>query len=150
MSNNKTLLKSIFISPVTEEEVVSLAKNLKNKPTAGLDDIPESLVKQCMQLIEGPLTHIYNLSLSLRVFPDEWKTAKVTPLHKKGDRYDIHNYRPISIISVFAKLLERLMCNRLMLFLHENKVLTEAQNGFRKGKCIQKPFNHLLKKFRKL
>jgi hypothetical protein len=49
-------------------------------------------------------TYIYNLSLSLGVIPDKWKTAKVTPLHKKGDRYDIHNYRPISIISVFAKL----------------------------------------------
>jgi hypothetical protein len=70
--------------------------------------------------------HIYNLSLSLRVFPDEWKTAKVMPLHKKGDRYDIHSYRPISIISVIAKLFERLMCNRVMLFLYENKVLTEA------------------------
>jgi hypothetical protein len=108
-----------------------LDKNLKNKPRAGPDDIPESLVKQCIQLITGPLTHIYNLSLSLGVFQDEWKTAKVMPLHKKGDRYDIHNYRPISVISVFAKLLETLMCNRLMLFLHENKVLTEAQNGFR-------------------
>jgi hypothetical protein len=57
-------------------------------------------------------------------------------LHKKGDRYDIHNYRPISIISVFAKLLERLMFNRLIPFLYENKILTEAQNGFREGKCI--------------
>ena len=51
---------SIFISPVTEE-VVSLAKNLKDKLTAGYDDIPESLVKQCIQLIKGPLTHIYNV-----------------------------------------------------------------------------------------
>jgi hypothetical protein len=48
---------SIFISPVTEEEVVSTAKNLKHKLTAGYDDIPESLVKQCIQLIKGPLTH---------------------------------------------------------------------------------------------
>jgi hypothetical protein len=64
------------------------------------------------------------------------------PLHKTGDRYDIHSYRPISIISIFVKLPERLMCSRLMcsrlmLFLHENKVLTEAQNGFRKAKCIE-------------
>ena len=72
--------------------MVSLAKNLKNKPTASPDDIPESLVKQCIQLIKGPPTHIYNLSLSLGVFTDEWKTAKVMPLHKKGYRYDIHNY----------------------------------------------------------
>jgi hypothetical protein len=128
---------SIFISPDTEKEVVSMAKNLKNKLTAGYDDIPKSLVKQCIQFIKGPLTHIYNLSLRLGVFPNEWKAAKVNPLHKKGDRYDIHNYRPISIILMFAKLLERLMFNRLIPFLYENKILTEAQNGFRKGKCME-------------
>ena len=105
--------------------MVSLAKTLKNKRTAGPDDIPKCLVKQCIGLIKKPLTHIYNLSLSLGVFPENWKTVKVTPLYKKGDRHDMQNYRPISIISVFAKLLERLMCKRLMLFFQENGVLTE-------------------------
>jgi len=94
--------------------VVSLAKNLKEKLTARYDDIPESLVKQCMQLIKGPLTHIYNVSLRSGVFPDQWKLAKVKPLYKMGNGYDIQNYRPISIISVFAKLLEILMYNRLI------------------------------------
>jgi hypothetical protein len=61
---------AIFISPVTEE-VVSLAKNLKNKLTAGYDDIPKSLVKQCIQLIKELLTHIYNVSPRSGVFPDE-------------------------------------------------------------------------------
>jgi hypothetical protein len=70
--------------------------------------------------------------LSLGVFPENWKTAKVTPLCKKGDRYTMQNYRPISIISVFVKLLERSMCKRLMLFSHANGVLTETQYGFRK------------------
>jgi hypothetical protein len=128
---------SIFIFPVTEEEVVSLAKNLKNKLTAGYDDIPKSLVEQCIQLIKGPLTHTYNVSLRSGIFPDEWKAAKVKPWYKKGDRYDIQNYRPISIISVFAKLLERLMFNRLIPFLYKNKISTEAQNGSRKGKCME-------------
>ena len=73
---------SIFISPVTEE-VVSLATNLKNKLTAGYDDMPKSVVKQCIRLIEGPLTHIYNVSLTSGVFPDEWKAAKVNPLYKR-------------------------------------------------------------------
>jgi hypothetical protein len=67
-------------------------------------------------MVKGPLTHIYNVLLNAGVFPNEWKIAKVKPLYKKGDRYDIQNYRPISIISVFAKLLERLMFNRLILF----------------------------------
>jgi len=105
---------SIFIYSVTEEEVISLTKSLKGKPTAGDDDIPENLVKQCMQLIKGPSAHIYNLSLISSVFPDIWKTAKVKPLYKKGDKYDMKNYRPISITPVFAKLLEGLMYNRII------------------------------------
>jgi len=117
--------------------VVSLTKNLKDKLTAGYDFNNQKLVKQCIQLIKGPLTHIYNVSLRSGVFPDELKLAKVKPLYKKGDRYDIQNYRPISIISVIVKLLERLMFNRLIPFLYKNKILTEAQNGFRKGKCIE-------------
>jgi hypothetical protein len=86
--------------------VINLTKSLKGKPTAGYDDIPESLVKQCIQLTKGPLAHIYIASLSSGVFPDKWKTVKVKPLYKKGDRYEMLNYRPISIIPVFAKLLE--------------------------------------------
>jgi hypothetical protein len=127
---------SIFIYPVTEEEVISLTKSLKGKPISGVDDIPENLVKQCIHLIKGPLSHIYNLSLNSSVFPDLWETAKVKPLHKKGDKNDMHNYRPISIIPVFAKLLERLMHNRMTSFLYMNKILSEAQNGFSKGKSI--------------
>jgi hypothetical protein len=118
---------------------------LKGKPTAGCDDIPERLVKQCIQLIKGPLAHIYNVSLNSGVFPDEWKTAKVKPLYKKGDRYDMQNYRPVSIISVFAKLLERLMYNRIISFLYENKIFTEAQNGLGKVNVLKQLFSHLLK-----
>ena len=58
-------------------------------------------------------------------------------MYKKRDRYNIQNYRPLSIISVFAKLSERLLFNRLIPFLYKNKILTDAQNGFKKGKCIE-------------
>ena len=69
------------------------------------------------------------------------------PLYKKGIRYDIQNYRPISVICLFAKLLERLMFSRLITFVYKNKILTEAQNGFRKGKCIEtalQSFNEII------
>ena len=112
---------SICIYPVTEV-VISLNKSLKGNPVAADDDILENLVKQCIQLIKGPLAHIYNLSLHTGVFQDVWKTAKVKPLHKKGDKYHMQNYRPISIISVFTKLLERLMFNMTKSFLYENKI----------------------------
>jgi hypothetical protein len=95
----------VFIYPVTEEDVISLTKSLKGKPTSGVDDVPENLVKQCIHPIKGHMSHIC-LSLNSGVFPDLWTTAKVKPLHKKGDKNDMHNYRPISITPVFAKLLE--------------------------------------------
>jgi len=60
----------------------------------------------------------------------------VKPLYKKGDKYDMQNYRPISIIPVFAKLLEKLMYNKIISFLYKSKILSEAQNCFRKGKSI--------------
>jgi hypothetical protein len=59
-----------------------------------------------------------------------------TPLYKKGHKYDMHKYRPISIIPVFAKLLEILVYNKIISFLYENEILSEAQNGFGKGKSI--------------
>ena len=65
-------LNTVFISPVTEEEVVKLSMNLKGKTTAGYDDIPENLVKRCIQLIKKPLAHIYNVSFNTGVFPDVW------------------------------------------------------------------------------
>ena len=64
--------------------------------------------------------------------------SKSETLYKKGDKYDMRNYRPISIIPIFAKLIERLMYNRIISFLYENKILSEAQNGFRKCKSIDR------------
>jgi retron-type reverse transcriptase len=58
----------------------------------------------------------------------------VVPLYKKGEHYDIKNYRPVSILSAFSKILEKFMYNRLMPFLIQNNIITEAQNGFRKSK----------------
>jgi hypothetical protein len=70
--------------------------------------------------------------LNSGVFPDEWKIPRVKPLYKKGDRYDIQNYKPMSVLSVFSKILERLIH-----FLSNSRIFMEAQNGFRKGKCIE-------------
>jgi hypothetical protein len=78
-----------------EEGVKRLIKGLKGKHSVNYDDISECIVKQCIQLVKKPLTHNYNVSLNSRVFPNESKIARAKPLYKKGDRYDIQNYRPI-------------------------------------------------------
>jgi hypothetical protein len=81
--------------------------NLKGKFAAGFDEIPEVLVKQCLQFITKPLTHVFNFSIKLGIFPDLMKRAEITPLVKKGNKQDIQNYRPTAVLSVFSKLLEK-------------------------------------------
>ena len=100
----------------------------------GYDEIPEVLVKRCSEYIAKPLTHIFNLSVKCGIFPAVMKIAKITPLFKKGDKQDIQNYRPIAVLSVFSKILEKIMYNRLLYYLKKFKILTDEQNRFRDNK----------------
>jgi len=79
----KESTKTMFLIPVTENEVEKVAKGLKNKSSAGIDEIPDCVVKQCIIQLKKPLTNIYNASLELGIFPDQLKIAKVLPVHKK-------------------------------------------------------------------
>ena len=85
-----------------------------------------------MNLCE-PLICIFRLSLENGVFPDDLKIAKVTPIYKTGYNSDISNYRPISFLPCFSKILERLMYNRLYKYLKENNILHDKQFSFRSG-----------------
>ena len=93
--------KSIFMSPVTEEEVLDIISQLKNKTTAGYDKITPSIVRHVKDKIVKPLVHICNLSLTEGIFPDKLKIAKVTPIYKKGDKSSFSNYRPVSVLPTF-------------------------------------------------
>jgi hypothetical protein len=103
----KNCSETMFVAPVAETEVEQVIKGLKNNSSPGFDEIPTSLVKQCLCYFIKPLVHIYNVSLQTSIFPDVMKKAKIKPLFKKGDRQDIKNYRLISILSVFSKPLEK-------------------------------------------
>jgi hypothetical protein len=129
--------KTMSLFPVTEREVEKVAKGLKNKLSAGIDEIPDYVVKQCIKQLKKLLANIYNASLESGIFPDQQKVAKVIPVYKKGEKKDIQNYRPIALLSVFSKLLEKLVHNRLMAFIEGNGVITEAQHGFRMMKSTE-------------
>ena len=81
--------------------------------------------------IVKPLVHIFNLSFSSGIFPSEMKTAKVIPLFKSENRSDFSNYRPISLLSQFSKILEKLFNLRLEQLLISNEKLSNCQYGFR-------------------
>jgi hypothetical protein len=122
---------SIFFIPVSEDEVVKVARTLKNKLATGSDGIPDYVIKQSIDYLKIPLADIFNSSLGMGIFPDKLKTAKIIPVYKKGNTRDINNYRPIASLSVFSKLLEKVVYNRLITFIVNNEILTDAQHGFR-------------------
>ena len=126
---------SIFIRPVNENEVVAILKEMKNS-SPGWDCISPKIVKQTYRCFLEPLVHITNMSLLHGVFPDELKIAKVLPSYKGGESKLLVNYRPVSVLPVFSKVLERLMHNRINEFIEENDVLYNLQFGFKK-----EPFN---------
>ena len=82
-------------------------------------------------LISAPLCDLFNKSLMSGIFPDEWKCARVTPLFKQGESFDLNNYRPISVISVVAKVFERIVYYQLDTFLNSEEIISKQQSGFR-------------------
>jgi hypothetical protein len=74
-----------------------------------------------------PLKHIVNLSLATGEIPDQIKTAKVVPIFKSRDSTDINNYRPISLLSSFGKILEKIVANKLVSFLESNNLISKQQ-----------------------
>jgi retron-type reverse transcriptase len=96
-----------------------------------------------LQLVT-PLTHIFNLSFLNGVVPYQLKIAKVVPIFKSGDPMLVDNYRPISLLCNFSKVLEKIMCNRLTKFLNDNNVLSSSQYGFRRKHSTIHPIIHLL------
>lgn len=96
--------------------------------------IPDAIIKSCITYIAEPLTDICNNSFISGTFPQIFKTARVCPIHKKGNKNNIQNYRPISLLSGFSKIMEKIMDNRLISFLEKHKILSNEQFGFQKRK----------------
>ena len=100
--------------------------SLKANKSSGYDDISADVVKRVSDEIFGFLKHSFNISLAKGVFPDKLKIVWVTPIFKKGKNTLVTNYRPISFLPCFSKLLERIMYNRLY-----NNILYQKQFGFK-------------------
>ena len=123
--------KSLFLNPTDPIEIVKILKSLKSKTSSGWDNVPQKVIKRSPLKVVIILSHIFNLSMSEGVFPEKMKLAKVIPIFKKGSKLDVSNYRPISLLPVFSKILERLVYNRLNSFLKRYNVLFDKQFGFR-------------------
>jgi len=122
---------SMFIEPCTENEIITVTKNFSNSKGIGLDGYSVKVVKHVINEIANPLCKIFNQSFVTGIFPDKLKHARVTPIFKSDDKLLVNNYRPVSVLPVFSKMLEKLMHNRLTGFINKHKILCENQYGFR-------------------
>ena len=124
---------SFFISPCTANEVSNVIQSLKKGKSSGPNSIPVKLLKVLNYSISSDLSALINESFTTGIFPENLKIAKVIPIFKKGLKTKTCNYRPISLLSIFSKIFEKLMQARLQKFLETCEVLFSMQFGFRSG-----------------
>lgn len=134
---------TLFFQPTDEYEVDKLISQLRNDSAPGIDGLKAPLLKAIKSAVVPPLTHIYNLSLSTGVFPRLWKKATVIPIHKSGQRGNPENYRPISLLVNFSKILEKIVNRRLVGYLERFGLLSDRQYGFRLQKSSEDALNYL-------
>ena len=147
MGNKKC--NSIFLEVVTSQELGTIVNKVKNKTSFDADGVNMSVVKNIYHVIADPLTFICNLSLTSGVFPDKMKIAKVIPLFKSGDKNVYKNYRPVSLLPQFSKVLEKVFSKRLNSFLEKYELLSNSQYGFRNIRSTSQALLHLIEKLTK-
>ena len=130
---SKNIFSKFIIPPVTLSEVLNTLLKLKQSGSRDLDGIDSKILKISAYAITDTLTYIYNLCIDKSHFPKKLKQAKVIPLHKSGDRANPSNYRPISLLSVLSKPLERHVQSHLHSHLKTYDLINENQSGFREN-----------------
>lgn len=130
-------IHSMALYKTDGSELDNIIVSLKDKSAVGIDDIPTSVIKATRFITIPVLVHIFNLCLTLGVFPDIFKTAIVHPIYKTGSRDSVTNYRPISVLTILSKILEKLINIRLTKFLSKCEILASNQFGFQSGKATE-------------
>ena len=136
-----TTQDQFFLSPVTSHEIWTFIGKVDASKSSGPYSVPVTILKTIKNYISEPLALLVNDSFASGNFPEKLKLARITPVFKKGLRFDKDNYRPISVLSNFSKLFEKAMYHhRLYSYLEELKILYPLQSGSRE-KCST---NHAL------
>lgn len=137
VSSEKVILDPVCCSDyediVSLPGIVAMLLNLKTKTSSGPDGLPNAFLRRYSEALAPFLAYIFRASLSSSDLPIDWRTARVVPVHKKGDIALITNYRPISLTSSCCKILEHIVANYIIKFLTDNNILSSSQHGFRKG-----------------
>ena len=130
--SQNSISNSFFFSPIHSHDISIIIKSLKNK-TCHHSLYPVSVIKYLDSIISPILSKIINKSFCTSSFPNFLKKARVIPLHKGGNNDNPSNYRPISILPVFSKIIEKIVHKQLYSFLEKLSILNANQFGFCKG-----------------
>ena len=125
--------QSFYIKEVDQEKVGKIINKLSNSKSKDLFGLDTALIKTHSSTLIKPITHLINLSIRTGKFPQSWKTAIITPILKAGAPDHVGNYRPISILPVFSKVLEKVIAEQLVDHLESNELIYPKQFGFRSG-----------------
>ena len=127
------LLPEMILHDTSIGEIESIIKSLKTKDSCGYDGVSSRILKYCSPYVSPVLSHICNFSFQNGQFPNRLKYSVVKPLYKKGERDNVDNYRPISMPSVFSKVIEKAVYSRLIDHFSSHNFLSNVQFGFRSG-----------------
>ena len=131
---HKTNHEKVFkFKEIEQESITMVINSLTNKSSVGIDGISTILLKCIAPSIIKPLTLIINQIMKTGVFPNKMKLAKVIPIYKKEDPTQVTNYRPISLLPVLSKVVEKTIAKQLSEYFEENKLFNPNQYGFRTG-----------------
>ena len=120
------------IPKISDLDVKSEILKIKTSKATGPDRISPKLLKDSVEVIAESLTKIFNKSIEFGIFPDDFKTVCISPIHKGDRKLECSNYRPISIITVVANVFEKLISRQFIGYLETNHLLSDSQSGFRK------------------
>ena len=129
---------------ITTESILNILIGLNANKAHGPDDISVKMIKLCPNALCAPLNLIFNNILATGIYPDQWKMANVTPVHKKDNKQVINNYRPISLLPIFAKVFEKIIFKNLYNHLVSNNLITNNQSGFRPGDSVTNQLTYLV------
>jgi len=131
-------------NPLTRSEILDSISLLKNKDTKDDNGISSSLIKHLSFSLVDPLFHIFSKSLSTGYVPKQFKISKIVPIFKSGCKESMDNYRPIALLDTFSKILEKIVCSRLSIYLENNNLINPHQYGFRKEHSTLHPMLHFM------
>ena len=131
---NVAKLSSISIS---DDDILDITRSLKPNKAYSWDNVSVRMINYCDSALVLPVKLIFPNCLSRGIFPDAWKCANVVPVHKKNEKNLQENYRPISLLPIFGKILDKLIFDSLYSHLVANNLLNLCQSGFPPGEAAK-------------